>query len=574
MSKRIEKILGFVLVLLFLCVLQKWGVAAVEEQSEEEKLIESFEPDEPVVPFRAEIPPPDGEHGYYITVPAITIIHPGQTGVTMYRVTDGTGKVTEGCLKETGAQTVIETEALSEGKNCLTVWMEDDAGSKLEEYGLEQELWIDTIPPSIDLKTQSGFSYWYSRYADLQVFVREEGTGSKVASVRCIADGEVAGNSKEASCTFRIRQLSRGGDGVPVTVTASDLAGNESQASCTLYIDGHAPTVSLEGCPDSGIAGGPIEVRCMTEDENLLEHLEASVEWENVDGRLIHTRVTDWQDVEGGKQAVIPLKEDGIYRIRFTAADGAGHTATTEDRVLIDTKSPEIRHVEALRGKYLSRFCWDFRTEELIRDCTSVAYIIHLDGELYSMGTSVEREGQHVLEVRAVDAAGNHSSARAEFVIDHTPPEVLFENLEEGAKYQETHTFQVRLADPEDRIRQITVNGVEQKLSEAEEIYSFTVEKKQNYEVVVLACDQTGNWTEERICFQVIPRETLARKMIRPVAQAIGLVPSQNYDLDPGETAGQEKERNRAGKFPEIIFIAGLTAAMVLCILIRWRRGL
>ena len=594
MGRRIGRLAGCVILVLLLCIPQNWGILTAvkaenqmemkeeysedekgEEEKEEEKDEEEDEEEDPqVVPFQALIPPPDGEHGYYITVPAVTIIHQGQTGVTKYRVTDGEGKMTEGCLKEAGAQTVIETGALSEGKNCLAVWMEDDTGSQLEEYKLEQELWIDTIPPSIQLKTQYGFAYWYSGYVDLQVFVREEETGSKVAEVRCSADGELAGESGKDSCTFRIRQLSKDGGGVPVIVTASDLAGNQSQTSCTLYIDGYAPAVSLEGCPDSGIAGGPVEVRCMASDENLLEHLEASVEWEDVDGKLIRTQVTDWQDAEEGKRAVLSLKEDGIYRIRLTATDAAGHAAEAEDRVLVDTKSPKIQYVEALQGKYLPRFYWDFRTEELIRDRTSVAYIVHLDGELYSMGTVVEREGQHVLEVHAVDAAGNQSSARAEFVIDHTPPEVIFENLEEGAKYPEAHTFQVRVADQNDQIRQITVNGVRQKLSEAKSVYSFTVEEEQNYEVEVLARDLAGNQTEERIHFQVIPRETLARKVIRPVAQAIGLVPEQDVTSGPGESAGQEKEGDKEGIWPGIILVTGMAAAVSFCVLARRRRKL
>lgn len=598
MDRKIAKLFGCVVLVLLLCIPQKMGIlAAVQEEqgekeeaySEEEKEetedeeaekeetedeeteeegAQEDEPDSPVLPFEVEIPPPDGKQNYYVSIPAIRIVHPGESSVTKYCVTDGNGRRTEGCLADAGDCVVFGREVLSEGKNHLRIWMEDASGEQLEEFVLDQELWIDTIAPVIQLKTQNGFSYWYSEYADLQVHIPEDASGSSVASVQCSADGEPAGESKENSCTFRIRHCSKEGSGVPVTVTAEDLAGNRSQVSAVLYIDGSAPAVSLEGCPDSGITGKPLEIRCTAVDENLLNHLEGNVEWEDVDGRLTRTQVTDWQDTAGGKQAVIPLMEDGIYKIRLTAADGAGHTAVTEDRVLIDTKSPEIRFVEALQGKYLSRFYWNLRTEELILDRTSVAYVIHLDGELYTMGTLVEREGQHVLEIHAVDAAGNQASARAEFVIDHTAPEVEFENLEDGAEYRETHTFRVRLANPADRIQKITINGTKQRLLGTEGIYSFTVEDEQNYEVVVLASDLAGNQTEKQIRFRVLPKETLAEKVIRPLARTMGLEKGVDAASASEETCEPGNVNRTAGVFPGIMIASGI-AAVILLIVIR-----
>lgn len=585
MGKRVGKLPCLMLLLLLLCIPQKWGILAAEEEMEErteepagedgsevegeEEELEEEEPEEPVIPFQAVIPPPDGAHGYYVSVPVISIVHPGQTGVTRYRVTDGSGQTTEGFLKEAGAQTELSGNVWSEGKNHLWIWMEDDSGNRLEAYTMDQELWIDTVSPVIRLKTQNGFAYWYSQYADLEVSVAEEDTVSPLESVWCKTAGEKIGESEENVCTFRIEQLSENGKGIPVTVTARDRAGNQSEAACTLYIDGLDPRVNLEGSPDSGIAGGPVVINAVAADENRLDYLEAGVEWTDIDGRVTRTPVTDWRDAEGGTQAVISLEQDGDYRIRFTAADGAGHTAVTEERVLIDTKSPQIRYVEELQGKYLSHFYWNFRTEELIWDYTSVAYMIHLDGELYSMGTMEEREGQHVLEICAVDAAGNISSARAEFVIDHTAPQIQFENLEEGGEYREMHTFRVRLANPADQICKITINGLKQRLSSEEGVYSFTVEEEQNYEVAVLAEDLAGNQAEEKIRFRVLPRETLVEKIIRPVARAIGLGRDMDDGSVPEKVNLEKKEKETAGTFSGIIILFGMAAAGIVCICVK-----
>ena len=41
-------------------------------------------------------------------------------------------------------------------------------------------------------------------------------------------------------------------------------------------------------------------------------------------------------------------------------------------------------------------------------------------------------EGWHTLEVKAVDAAGNIGVSRADFVIDHSAPEIVFRDVREG----------------------------------------------------------------------------------------------------------------------------------------------
>ena len=159
-------------------------------------------------------------------------------------------------------------------------------------------------------------------------------------------------------------------------------------------------------------------------------------------------------------------------------------------------------------------FLLDNKKGDLIQDFTTYTYTVSLDGRLYPLGETVNREGLHFLEVKAVDAAGNVGTASAEFVVDHTAPKVIFRNLEEGKVYEEQQTFQVTLEDQKDEIREIRINGIRQKTSTHSKIYQYTVEDERDYEVTVKASDRAGNETTERITFEVAGKETLVEQIL------------------------------------------------------------
>ena len=97
---------------------------------------------------------------------------------------------------------------------------------------------------------------------------------------------------------------------------------------------------------------------------------------------------------------------------------------------MIDTKNPVIKMVDELQGKYLKKFSWDYPVDVFIKDFTTFVHQIQMDGRLYPIGTEIDTEGRHTLQVNAIDAAGNEAVARAEFVIDHTPPKIQFYQVE------------------------------------------------------------------------------------------------------------------------------------------------
>ena len=84
--------------------------------------------------------------------------------------------------------------------------------------------------------------------------------------------------------------------------------------------------------------------------------------------------------------------------------------------------------------------------------------------KVYPIGTEIDTEGRHTLQVNAIDAAGNEAVARAEFVIDHTPPKIQFYQVEEGVQYEGLLNFQVDSRKKEDWIEEVLINGKRQTL--------------------------------------------------------------------------------------------------------------
>lgn len=404
-------------------------------------------PEEPIECFHVSIPPEDGENGYYISKPEVEITHVSGAGVTKYQFADSEGQMMEGELAQKDDAARIAGEQFKEGINRLSIWMEDGEGKQVEEYRLDKDFLIDTQAPAIWLGAPRGFEAWYQETASITVTGEDGELGSQIEEVVCASGNSLIGRSKELPATFQVAYASAKGNSIKVTVTARDRAGNTASRSCGLYIDQQPPKARIEGIEDYMITSKPVEVRYFVEEENVMEDMRAWARREDPQGNAGEIPVSEWSETESGKCARQVLADDGIYQLSLSCMDKAGYEAGKAARFIIDTKSPLISYVDRLDNQYLKRFCWNYPASEWIRDFTSYTYTILLDGRIYPMGQEVLEEGRHTLEVKAIDAAGNTGTAKARFVIDHTPPQVVFRDVEDGKDYEEEKTFQVTLED-------------------------------------------------------------------------------------------------------------------------------
>lgn len=474
---------------------------------EEEKVI--------IEEYRIEIPEPNGKQGYYIKKPEITICHVSKAGVTRYCLKHGDKKLEEKTLKEKGEKAVIAEKIFQEGKNILYVWMEDEEGKRLEKYDLKREFLIDTKAPEIQMSVPKGFDSWYQGQVTLTASGEDSGSG--VARLSCREGRQNLGSISKRQGEFVLSKASASGKGVDIAVTVEDKAGNKSERMKTVFIDKNAPQIMITGAKNYMITSKTVNLAYKIDEENMLQEFYSQTVWENAKGEKKLLSSAEWENNSTGKILTQTLKNDGIYHVKIQAKDMSGHMSANELQVIVDKTNPVIRYVETLNGQQLKKFKWEYPVQQMIRDFTTYVYEMRIDGKLYHMGETISMEGKHRMTVKVMDAAGNKAQAKADFVVDHTAPEIMFHNIEGGQEYEEERTFKVGLEREEDEIRQIRINGENQKIDSGRKTYEYTLHTCKDYEVTVKAADRAGNEAVKSVFFRIVPKKSLMEKIVEPV---------------------------------------------------------
>lgn len=490
--------------------------------------------------YKIEIPKPNGEQGYYTKKPEITISHISEIGVTKYCLKYGDSKLGEKTLKKKGEKAIITGNMFLEGKNTLHVWMEDKEGKKLEKYELKKELLIDTKEPEIQMNVPKGFNAWYQ--GEVMLSIAGEDSGSGLAKLSCREGNRNLGSISKRQGEFVLSRSSISGKGVDVTVTAEDKAGNKSERVKTVFIDKADPEVIITGAKNYMITSKSVNLVYEISEENMLQEFYAQTVWTNIKGKEKQLSSSEWKNHSKGKILTQTLKNDGIYRVKVQAKDMSGHVSIKDMQVIVDKTDPIIRYIEELNGQQLKKFKWEYPLNQMIQDFTTYAYEMRIDGRLYHMGETVSAEGKHRMTVKVTDAAGNTAHAAADFIVDHTAPEIIFRNVEEGKEYEEERTFHVELAKKDDIIRQIKINGESQRIDSKRASYKFTLHKSNDYEVVVKADDKAGNESVKSIFFKLMPKKSLVERITEPIKIQWNI--GQKADMQFPKTVGEGEWKN------------------------------
>ncbi len=528
-------------------------VPGVPEEPETPKETEEEEKEEtPAAPslrkYEIKVPKPDGEEGFYRTIPEVKLTHVSACGTTCYRLKASGKKNISGELKTKGQSVTLGKDHLGEGKNTLTVWMEDEHGKKVKDLTSRYVFSVDTMPPQVELTVPGSFDDWYP--GQVTITARAKDDTSKAAFLTLYVSGKQKEKAAGGRAGFTITQASTGGNGCEVTVTAQDRAGNQTSVSRTVYIDASPPKIEIAGAKDFLITGRPVSLTYKVKEENALEDVRAWAEYESVEGKKKVLRISDFKDGKEKKTATQKFTKDGIYRVHVEAKDLAGQTCEKELQVILDQVSPVIRHVEEIKNAQMPSFRWNYTRNEMIRDFTTFTYEIRLDGQFYHRGTCIRTEGHHLLEVSARDAAGNTARAAADFVVDHTAPVICFDQIEDGAAYDQTRTFSVFTEDEADEISEIRMNGDTKELLPEEGAYRYTVDEPGKYTVEVKARDAAGNTSKECISFEILPEETWTQKIQEPIRRL--------FTGDEEQESEPEGEKPTGGKISILWVAVGL----------------
>lgn len=441
-----------------------------------------------------------------------------------------------------------------------------DRAGRSGEKSISKAVICEDEPPAILISAAGGMGIWHQGSAEVNVLIGEPGEkygfSSGLASAACYVEGkpvqqkaylrdgmEKGHTVTEDAMHFTVETASAGGNPIQVTVFAADRSGNTSVRTEELYIDAQAPDIQITGLQEKMITGEAVHAGFTVTEENVLRNGRLTVWRTDAEGNRSEVRnegLETWSRTEQGIKSDVVLEEDGIYDFSIWTEDMAGHRTEKNGVFTIDRTSPVIRYVDQLNGTYMRFFCWNYGREEMVRDFTEYTYQMHLDGRPYFSGRYVTEEGNHLLEVRAQDAAGNQSYAKAVFMVDHTPPQICWGELQNGSVYEESVLLSIWVDGEGERLKTLAINGERQKLSAGSRIFQYEVTENGMYTVEVEADDLTGNETEERITFEVREKAGLAEKIIRPVSRVLG-----------GEEDVEEKET----PWPVFLLTAVCTAA-------------
>lgn len=414
----------------------------------------------------------------------------------------------------------------------IKAYAADKAGNQ-SECDTSENILCENSAPEISIQAEGGVEIWHSGPVRIHVDVSDTGLSSGIRSLKCYSAGNVIAHEEYdvssgvtgMQTDFVVDALSENGNGISVTAETIDWAGNYRTEHIQLYIDGTAPSIQSEGIHDKMIKGEALKGRIKFREENILAYRKMEIWRINSDKtRELLNKKEGEQGVSLERQDVgwdVLIEEDGLYEIHVEAEDLAGNKSEQNYQITVDKTNPVIRYVDQMQGVYVPYFQWNYGKEEVVQDATEYSYAIRLDGTLYNTGTRVTDEGARVLQVEAVDAAGNQSTAEAVFQIDHTPPRIRIYDVEDGLSYKEMAAVSVSVDGKGEYLKGITVNSEKKRLETGCQIFQQTFQEPGDYRIGILAEDLAGNQENEQVTFRIEEQRRMAGSVWKPVTRIL-----------------------------------------------------
>ena len=443
-----------------------------------------------------------------------------------YEISDGR----EGKLEGTEGSLILEPEF----RGTVNAYAVDQAGNQ-SEISTSKEIICESTTPEIVLDLH-GTEGWNWDFVPVSVEIQDQEISSGLQSVKCYVNHEVVINEQidlENAVSlwngeFTVDIVSLNGSGIPIVVETTDYAGNIQMASRLVYIDRSYPQIEISGSYDKMISGEGVIMEIVAADENILENGKIMV-WRNPPKQerslyieQMQEQAVPCQKNESGEGCVwkLVLEEDGVYEVEVTVQDAAGHQQVLHQTLTVDRTNPIIRFIEQMHGTHIPYFQWNYDVSEMIEEFTEYQYQMTLNGRMYTSGTYVEEEGEKLLSVEVIDAAGNRSTANAVFYIDHTPPEIQAYQLKDGGIYEKSAELNLEVGEPGAYLEGVFINSEKINLTEDSQIFSQTLEEPGEYIVRARAKDLAGNKSELELKFR-IEKRSLAAVLFKPVKKLL-----------------------------------------------------
>lgn len=420
MNRRKLSIIIFVLLILY----GLSGMAASEEETEG---------------VRIACEEPNGKNGYYTKKPTVIIYHGGRDVVTKIQLKQENEILLEKIINEEEQGFHIEPEMFKEGKHQLAVWQEDENGEVIEETKIEREFLIDTIlPKKIEFQYEGGDEEEVLYFAkETVVKLRAKDDGSGVENIYYQIEKEEEQKQTVSELQIELPKEFKG----RITAWAEDKAGNRGEKVTSKYIvcDARKPDIEIytdleEGkwyakninadiiVKEDSIASGIASVRCY------------------FNGKLIK-EIEKLPGFCQSEQIKLQIKEFGELLVEVR--DYAGNISWQKQKILIDKEKPE----SILSGVYANmitsknvRLGIVMKDRRQLKEATVILKRKNNNEENivaerretkfidnnWETELDVSEDGIYVVELRAVDMAGNVDRKEEQFIIDKTNPIIRY----------------------------------------------------------------------------------------------------------------------------------------------------
>lgn len=330
-----------------------------------------------------------------------------------FSATDANG-VTATCRLDTGGfqpcTSPASTTGLSQGDHTLTVRGVDPAGNAAEASVTFR---VDSIAPDVNVSSPTQNQH----IATTSPNVLFTATDTNPLNVQCNIDG--AGFS---SCTspLALSGLSQGPH--VVVVRATDPAGNVTSVTRNFTVDTVAPVVSISSPTAAQLfVSTTVPVAFTANDTNL-----ASVTCA-IDGGSFSACTSP--------RSFTSLAQ-GDHTVVVRATDNAGNTTEDDVTFRVDTIAPDLTIQSPANNSFISST--SVNVSFTTSDANADAVECRLDSGSFAACTSAYAlsglsQGNHTVQVRATDRAGNATTRSVTFTVDTILPTVSISSPASGS---------------------------------------------------------------------------------------------------------------------------------------------
>lgn len=435
-----------------------------------------------------------------------------------------------------GNKGVIEIP--QEFSGSILAYAVDRAGNK-GAVTESKEIICEGNAPEIILNAPNGFAHWYNKTFLTEINVQEKEVSSGIKTIQCSFNGrEVLAREYDRKSKREEKLHVAVESAGELVVAAEDWAGNKILQREQILYDDKLPQVEIIGMKNYMICGEAKDFVCQIKDEHRIEEVRGSIILKRPDGREEKREIENWEQDGAYYRTSERLSESGMYKLQIEAKDQAGNQSVEEMQLILDQENPVIQKVEEFQGKYLKYFEWDLPISDVIEDFTTYTYHVTLDNRICEMNKRYTKEGIHSLEISAKDAAGNEANTKAEFVIDHTAPEIQI--------FEKEDAVQILTEGKQDFLEKIVINGEEQKIRDNKHVFEYTYPEDGKYKIKILAVDKAGNEAEKEVEIEFKEKKGFLQKVTGSSKKGISSEIDENV---------KEEELTLLGKRIEILVI-------------------